>query len=151
MPRAAAAGGAERGAQALGAIEALVDSLRHQKAQEERLLHKVQGQLRAEVGGAGELDAALAAAGARYSFLQEMRAYLRDLCACLEHKVADVEALEEARLEAMRERCEGGRAERDEVRFAHVCLLLERRPWLEPGVPSGVRCACLCNHFVRPF
>jgi hypothetical protein len=110
-----AVGGAARGAQALGAIETLVDSLRQQKAQEERMLHKVQGQLTAAIGAVGDLDRRLTEAGARYSFLQEVRAYLRDLCACLEHKAADVEALEEARLEAMREHCKGSHAERDEV------------------------------------
>lgn len=57
----------------------------------------------------------------RYRFMQSLRAYTRDLCECLTHKIADVEALEEERLAAMRELYADARRARDEVRRAFSC------------------------------
>ena len=111
----AAAGAAARGAAALGAVETHVSALRERRARDERALQKTRGQLAAAIDGAQGHEAAFAAAGRRYTYLQELRAYLRDLCACLEHKAAEVEALEEARREVLRERRAAGGAERDEV------------------------------------
>lgn len=53
----------------------------------------------------------------RYRFMQSLRAYTRDLCECLAHKIADVEALEEERLAAMQELYADVRREREEVQL----------------------------------
>lgn len=116
----AAAGGpgavAANGAAALGSIDALVSSMRERKAREEQDLRKTRGQLAAVLDGTAGHESALAAAAERYEFLQKLRAYVRDLCACLAHKVADVEALEQERAEAMRAQCASVRKDRTEVR-----------------------------------
>lgn len=62
-----------------------------------------------------EADEKYREADERYRFLQSLRAYTRDLCECLNHKIADVEALEEERLAAMQELFEDVRREREEV------------------------------------
>jgi hypothetical protein len=112
----AAAAVAANGMDELSSIEALVNAMRERKAREERGLRKTRRQLEAALVGAADHESALAAAAERYEFLQKLCAYVRDLCACLAHNFADVEALEQERTEAMRAHCESVRGDRTEVR-----------------------------------
>ena len=106
----------ERGARALASIENLVGSMRERRKRDADTLKRTVAQRGAAAEAAATHDAAFHAAGERYAFLQQLRAYVRDLCACLQHKAADVAALEDAREEALRERGAAARAQRDEVR-----------------------------------
>jgi hypothetical protein len=72
-------------------------------------------QVAASAANAVDADEKYREADDRYRFLQSLGAYTRDLCECLAHKIADVEALEEERLKAMQDLCEHIHSEREEV------------------------------------
>jgi hypothetical protein len=72
-------------------------------------------QVAASAANAVDADEKYREADDRYRFLQSLGAYTRDLCECLAHKIADVEALEEERLAAMHDLYTDIRREREEV------------------------------------
>lgn len=76
-------------------------------------------QVGASAADAVDADEKYREADDRYRFMQSLRAYIRDLCECLAHKIADVEVLEEERLAAMKELYADVRREREEV-SAHL-------------------------------
>lgn len=117
---AAAAAGAglsavERGATALRSMAAHVAHMRARREAAVEEAKRTRAQVAAAAAAAVDAQRDFGEAGQRYEFLQSLRSFVRDLCACLEHKVADVEALEEERLAAMKEMCAATRAQRREV------------------------------------
>lgn len=106
----------ERGAAALRGMEEHVARMRARRDAVREQAKRTSGQVAAAAAAAVDAQGAFKVAGERYEFLQGLRSFIRDLCACLEHKVADVEALEEERLSAMKEMCAATRAQRREVR-----------------------------------
>lgn len=99
-PRGSAAGSqaaaiAAAAEAALGALRAGVRRLRSGAELAERHLGKTGGSLEISLSSITRIEADLAAAGERYSFVQRMRAYVADLCAMLAEKSPLVETLEE--------------------------------------------------------
>jgi hypothetical protein len=72
-------------------------------------------QVAASAANAVDADEKYREADNRCCFLQSLGAYTRDLCERLVHKIADVEALEEERLDAMHEIRSNISTEREEV------------------------------------
>ena len=117
---AAAVSGTAVSAAARGAaaLQGMADHVAHMRARRDAATEEAQrtrAQVAAAAAAAVDAQRDFGEASKRYEFLQSLRSYVRDLCACLEHKIADVEALEEERLSAMREMCEATRAQRTEV------------------------------------
>ena len=114
-PRPATGPAAVRGADALAAVARLVSTLQDRRKRDAATLQRTRAQLNAKLAAAAAGDGAAAEAAERYKHLQEMRSFVRDLAACLAHKVAEVEALEEERSAAWTERAAALRSEHAEV------------------------------------
>lgn len=111
----------ERGTAALHGI---ADHVARMRARREAVVEdakRTRAQVAAAASAAVDAQRDFGEAGQRYEFLQSLRSFVRDLCACLEHKVADVEALEAERLSAMKEMCAATRAQRGEVLALSPC------------------------------
>lgn len=141
----AAAGGrapaAERGA---AALRGMADHVARMRARREAVVEdarRTRAQVAAAASAAVDAQHDFGEAGQRYEFLQSLRSFVRDLCACLEHKVADVEALEAERLSAMKEMCAATRAQRGEVRASCRCT--------SPGLAARRRCAANSTNSVQ--
>eukprot|EP00892_Ulva_mutabilis_P011212 jgi/Ulvmu1/8463/UM043_0043.1 len=116
---AAVSGGAVSAAtRGVAALQGMASHVARMRARRDAALEqarRTRAQVAASAAAAVDAQRDFGDASGRYEFLQSLRSYVRDLCACLEHKIADVEALEEERLSAMKEMCEATRAQREEV------------------------------------
>ncbi|KAK9839474.1 hypothetical protein WJX81_004262 [Elliptochloris bilobata] len=91
-PAAAAAAAAD---EVVKALRRGVERLQATQAHAEKGRRRAAENLAAAVAGVGDLEAQLEAAGSRFAYLQQLRAYIADLCDMLQEKSALVEAMEE--------------------------------------------------------
>ncbi|GIL59704.1 hypothetical protein Vafri_14431, partial [Volvox africanus] len=103
------------------AVASLTEGLRRMQASHKQVQHNAKrtvDNLASSLARVEALEVELRAAGDKYLYMQKLKAYVADLCDCLQVKSAIVEELEDARLELMEDRAQAARtaaanAERD--------------------------------------
>ncbi|EFJ52932.1 hypothetical protein VOLCADRAFT_86421 [Volvox carteri f. nagariensis] len=94
------------------AVASLADGLRRLQTahkQVRQTARRTADNLTASLAKVEQLESELKAAGDKYLYMQKLRAYVADLCDCLQVKSAIVEELEDSRLELMEDRAQAAR------------------------------------------